>query len=154
MTLLTQELLLETTASVLADCAFLMLDPTSELRPVAGEAVVTTLSFSGSARGTLRLCTTRQLLLGAAADMVGQPADPAQASQEAEATLAELANVLLGVLLARAFGAAQAPLIGLPHSATVAAVSREEGAHCSALLVDMDGQPFVASLSQVTETAA
>lgn len=151
---LTKEILLETSASVLADCAFLMLDPVSELAPSTGSAVVTTLPFSGVVSGTLRLCAPSQLLLGAAADMLGEPAGGDQASEEAEATLSELANVLLGVLLARAFGPRECPVIGLPSSVTVAGVSDVEGSLCSAVLADLEGQPFVISILGQAEVAA
>lgn len=154
MTLLTKELLLETSASVLADCAFLMLDPAGELAPCEDPAVVTTLSFSGAASGVLRLCAPRRLLLGAAADMLGEPQGEERASEEAEVTLSELANVLLGVLLARAFGARQSPVIGLPRSTSVVGVRDAETAVCSAVLVDMDGQPFVVSILNQAEEAA
>jgi len=150
----TRELLQETSASVLADCAFLMLDPAAELTPVEGAAVVTTLSFTGSVSGALRLCAPRQMLLGAAADMLGQPPDDSQANEEAEATLSELANVLLGVLLARAFGARDCPSIGLPRSESIASVEGAEGATCSAVLVDMEGQPVVVSILAGAEVAA
>jgi hypothetical protein len=138
---------------VLADCAFMMLDPADELAPNEDAAVVTTLSFSGLVSGVLRLCAPYRLLLGAAADMLGQPHGDEHVSKEAEATLAELANVLLGVLLARAFGSGDCPLIGLPRSTSVAGVSDAEDALCSAILVDMDGQPFVVSLLSHGEAA-
>lgn len=149
-----KELLSETTASVLADCAFLMLDPAAELPAAEGPAVETTLSFSGSVSGVLRLCAPRQMLLGAAVDMLGgQPAD-SQANEEAEATLAELANVLLGVLLARACGTGNYPAIGLPRTRTLDVVSEVPDAVHSAVLVDLEGQPLVASILTSAEGAA
>lgn len=150
----TKELLQETTASVLADCAFLMLDPSAELGPSEGAAVETTLPFKGQASGVLRLCAPQQLLLGAAGDMLGEAPDAEHAAEEAEATLAELANVLLGVLLARAFGARDCPVIGLPQSSTVSTVSEAVGAVCSAVLVDMTGLPLVVSILKHAEEAA
>lgn len=143
---LSQQLLQETTASVLADCAFLMLDPVSELPPFEGDAVVTTLGFSGSVNGALRLCAPRRMLIGAAADMLGQPPEELEAGEHAEAALAELCNVLLGVLLARAFGAGACPLIGLPASQRVDGVAAAPGALHTAVLVDMEGQPLLASI--------
>jgi hypothetical protein len=151
---LTKELLLETSASVLADCAFLILDPAVELPPHEGAAVVTTLSFSGAASGVLRLCAPQQMLVGAAADMLGQAPGEEPASEEAEATLAELGNVLLGVLLARAFGARNCPVIGLPQTSTVQGVRDAENALCSAVLVDLEGQPLVVSILSQAEVAA
>lgn len=143
---ISEQLLQETTASVLADCAFLMLDPVAQLPQFQGDAVVTTLGFSGSARGALRLCAPRQLLIGAAADMLGQPREELEAPEHAEAALAELANVLLGVLLARAFGTSHSPLVGLPTCQHTTGVQTGEDALCSAVLVDMEGLPFVASI--------
>lgn len=142
---LSQQLLQETTASVLADCAFLMLDPVSELPPFEGDAVVTTLGFSGSSSGALRLCAPRRMLLGAASDMLGQLPEELEAEQ-AEAALAELGNVLLGVLLARAFGAGACPLVGLPASSAANGVVAAPNTLCSAVLVDMEGQPLLASI--------
>jgi hypothetical protein len=145
--MITPALLSETTASVLADCAFLMLDPADEAGPFDGDAVRTTLSFKGVHSGELSLCAPRQVLVGAAADMLGLPPDDSSLAEQAEATLNELANVLLGVLLVRAFGARESPLIGLPKSATVATVSAPAGAECAALLQDMEGRPFVAAVA-------
>lgn len=142
---LTSALLSETAASVLADCAFLMLDPAPELPPFAGDAVATTLAFSGSVSGSLRLCAAREMLIGAAADMLGVAPDDDEATGLAVAALAELGNVLLGVLLARAFGAAGCPVIGLPVSESLPAVQQSD-APCRAILVDMEGRPLVASL--------
>ena len=149
-----KELLSETTASVLADCACLMLDPSAELPVAEGPAVETTLRFSGGVSGVLRLCAPRQMLLGAAVDMLGGQSAESQANEEAEATLAELTNVLLGVLLARACGTGNYPAIGLPRTTTLDAVSDVSDAVHSAVLVDMEGQPLVASILKDPEAAA
>lgn len=143
---ITSALLSETTASVLADCAFLMLDPATEAA-FEGDAVRTTLAFSGAHSGELSLCAPRQMLIGAAADMLGLSPDDESVPAQAEAALNELANVLLGVLLERAFGSRECPLIGLPKSANVAAVTAPRGADCSALLQDMEGRPFIAAVA-------
>lgn len=149
-----KELLSETTASVLADCAFLMLDPAGELVEGDGPAVETILSFTGSVTGALRLCASRQMLVGAAADMLGGEGADAHASEEAEATLSELGNVLLGVLLARVSGGRDYPAIGLPRTQSVGSVSDAAGAVCSAVLVDMEGQCVVVSILNEAEAAA
>jgi hypothetical protein len=146
MSAITSALLGETTASVLADCAFLMLDPSTDAA-FEGDALRTTLSFSDVHSGELSLCAPRQMLIGAAADMLGLPADDESLPAQAEAALNELANVLLGVLLERAFGARECPLIGLPKSEPVPAVAAPVGVECSALLQDMEGRPFVAAVA-------
>lgn len=152
MSAITSSLLSETTASVLADCAFLMLDPASEAA-FEGDAVQTTLAFSGSHSGELSLCAPRQMLIGAAADMLGLAPDDESLPEQAEAALNELANVLLGVLLERAFGARECPMIGLPKSVNVAAVAAPTGADCSAVLQDMEGRPFVAAVALTRRSA-
>lgn len=144
--MITSALLSETAASVLADCAFLMLDPANEAGNFEGDAVRTTLAFSGVHSGEW-LCAPRQMLIAAAADMLGLPPDDASLGEQAEATLNELANVLLGVLLVRAFGARECPLIGLPRSGSVASVGAPAGVECRALLQDMEGRPFVAAVA-------
>jgi hypothetical protein len=153
MSQLSAALLSETAASVLADCAFLMLDAAAEAGEFEGDAVCTTLSFSGEHSGELSLCAPRSMLVGATADMLGLPPDDASLPEQAEATLNELANVLLGVLLARAFGAQQSPLIGLPRSGSVPRVAAPANAACSAILQDMEGRPFVAAVALATRSA-
>ena len=155
MNQLASALLSETAASVLADCACLMLDPAASPGPFEGDAVRTTLSFTGASHsGELSLCAPRQMLIGAAADMLGLPPDDESLPEQAEAALNELANVLLGVLLVRAFGAKLCPRIGLPQSDSVASVAAPDGAEFSAVLQDMEGRPFVAAVALTARGAS
>jgi hypothetical protein len=57
-------------------------------------------------------------------------------------------------LLARAFGSGTYPAIGLPQTRTVNEVSGAPDAIHSAVLVDMEGQPLVASILKAAEAAA
>ena len=153
MTLLTNSLLGETAVSVLADCAFLMLDSATEPVCFEADAVETHLSFSGPAGGTLWLRASRQLLQAATADMLGAAPDEPGAAEDVEATLRELANVLLGVLLARAFGSVDCPVIGLPESGPLRDGLKPSAVICSASLQDLEGRPFVASILAAAEGA-
>jgi hypothetical protein len=153
VTLLNDALLGETAVSVLADCAFLILDIRSEPVRFEPDAIETRLSFSGSVSGTLRLCASRELLLGATADMLGTAPEDESVGEQVEASLRELANVLLGVLLARAFGARDCPVIGLPRSAALQELTEHEHVVCSVWLQDLEGRPFAASILAAGEGA-
>jgi CheY-specific phosphatase CheX len=87
-------------ATVLADCAFLLLKPVEPGGPF-DDAVHAVVGFSGATRGRLVLSASRELAERIAADMLGMESGDPEASAHAEEALGELSNVLLGILVAR-----------------------------------------------------
>lgn len=114
MTVANQDGLLHTTLRVLEDFAFVFAEPVSEPRALPADALTVSIPFTGHTQGTLTLTVTKELLTDMARDLMGQePGAPVSASDE-QATLAELSNVLLGVLLEQRFGMERACQVGLP----------------------------------------
>jgi hypothetical protein len=99
-------------AGVLGDCAFLLTEPVAETE-LQGELIHASIDIRGDSEGRLVLSMPRQLALLVAADMLAISSDDPEADALAEGTVAELANVLVGVLIER-FCAGQACHIGLP----------------------------------------
>jgi hypothetical protein len=109
-----QDVLLHTTLRVLEDFAFVFAEPASEPRALPPEALTVSIPFTGDAEGTLTLTVTKELLTDMARDLLGQEPGAQVSASDEHATLAELSNVLLGVLLERRFGSARACHVGLP----------------------------------------
>lgn len=147
------DLVLRTTLGVLEDFAFLFAEPASDPAEWPSDPLSVTIPFTGQHCGSLTLTVERELMGDVARDLLGAgPGAPPTPGDE-EATLSELSNVLLGVLLERAFGAANACQVGLPevgagpesgHGAAVDAVT----------LCDPMGRPlrveFRTALAQAT----
>ena len=87
-------------ATVLADCAFLLTEPVETDEPI-DDAVHAVVAFDGATRGRLVLSASRDLAENVAADMLGIESGDPEASENAGGAIAELANVLLGMLVVK-----------------------------------------------------
>ncbi len=125
-------------ATVLADCAFLLTEPV-EVDAALHDAVHAVVGFSGATRGHLMLSASPELAVHIAADMLGIESGDADAAAHAAGALAELANVLLGMLVVTLcdpettfrFGTPHA-YVGsppeVPHGGAVATLASDSGA--------------------------
>jgi hypothetical protein len=131
----TAALLCETAAATLEECVFMVAQPA--LAPPAWPAVVlrATIGFDGPLRGRLGMVTTvetgEDLALSMMGTMSGSPA------AAADGALAELANIVCGVLVERLFGREATVHLGLP------TIERDVGppsAGLTATLIDEEGR--------------
>lgn len=113
MTIPSSAELARASANVLADCAFLLTEPVeTEIEP--HDAVHAVVSFRGSTSGSLILSASRDIAELVAADMMGLALGEREAQVHAEGAVAELANVLLGVLVAKFCDAKSVRDLGTP----------------------------------------
>jgi two-component system chemotaxis response regulator CheY len=131
----TPALLCETAAATLEECVFMVAQP-SALAPVwPREVVRATIGFDGPLRGILGIVTTVELAEELALSMMGTMSGATDAA--AEGALAELANIVGGVLVERLFGREATVHLGLP------AVARDLGpptGGITATLLDEEGR--------------
>lgn len=100
MSIPTSSELARASANVLADCAFLLTEPVeTDLEP--HDPVHAVVSFRGATSGSLILSASRDIAELVAADMMGLALGDRDARVHAEGAVAELANVLLGVLIVK-----------------------------------------------------
>jgi CheY-specific phosphatase CheX len=137
---LDHELLYEVSEQVMGDCAFLMLERHDGPIAWPDEVVQARIGFSGTVSGSFAIQAPRSLLVTMAGDMLGvEPDDPA-ATESGEAALAEVANVLLGVLLARWLGAGANYEMALP--VVLAGAAGSAGRGYAAAFLDENGHPL------------
>src|SRR5262249_50626617 len=87
-------------ATVLADCAFLLTEPVED-DAEPDDPVHAVIAFRGATNGRLVLSASRDLAEVVAADMMGLSVGDPEARAHAEGAVAELANVLLGMLVVK-----------------------------------------------------
>jgi len=87
-------------ATVLADCAFLLTAPVED-DAEPDDPVHAVIAFRGATSGRLVLSASRDLAEIVAADMMGLSIGDPEARAHAEGAVAELANVLLGMLVVK-----------------------------------------------------
>ncbi len=132
----------EVSQNVLADCAFLLTQPSNEPATWPAAPVLhAAIDFEGCSTGTLSITTTVELAETVACDMLGLEAGDPEAAAQAESALGELVNVVAGALVARLFGTASDYRLGLPK---VECAHPHDYAGPSALveLEDLEGRPI------------
>lgn len=143
MSPLEPELLSDVTASVLQDCAFLILDPAPTPDSWPPDTVCSGIPFTGPLEGCLTLLAPSNALPMIASDMLGVFPEDFAAKVHGEAALRELSNVVVGVLLARLGKEGAACQIGLPTISHAPELSIRSGHQsCTASFVDGEGQVF------------
>ena len=147
MITITGDMLGQLTASVLADCAFLTLDPAPQGVVWPKEMLIAEIAFSGVTSGRLVLAASESLMVAATADMLRLEHHDPLAEEVAPATLAELSNVLLGTLVGRFFDPEPACEIGLPETRRGVWPRTDAGVRCSSVLVDLDERPIAVALT-------
>jgi len=143
----TSEMLGQLAATVLADCAFLMLDPAPGEVTWPADVLIAEIPFAGAVAGRLILAASEPLMVAATADMLRLEPDDPLAAEAAPATLAEVSNVLLGVLAGRYFDADPPCEMGLPTSRRGAWPRTDAGVRCSSVLVDLLERPLAVALT-------
>lgn len=129
-------------ASTFADTAFLLTEPTSDEQPWSDEWVSAVIGFEAHVSGRLVIAAPRSVAAQVAADMLCLEPGAAEAVAQAGAAVAELANVLGGVLVAQLFGSTGKWQLGLPKITQIEpAVAPGERASRVTLLNEM-GQPI------------
>lgn len=109
------QILTEALQEILADAAFLFVEPVDD-PPAWGDTLIeVTLPFSGRVRGRIRLRATAAFGSALAAGLLGLEEDDAGVSPERAAdALAELVNMGAGMLAARWAEGARIGEIGIP----------------------------------------
>lgn len=147
MIAITSEMLGRLAATVLADCVFLMLDLARAEVTWPADVLIAEIPFAGAVAGRLILAASEALMIDATADMLRlDPRDPL-AVEAAPATLAEVSNVLLGVLAGRYFDANPPCEMGLPATRRGAWPRTDAGVRCSSVLVDFSQRPLAVALT-------
>lgn len=147
MITVTSEMLGQIAATVLADCAFLTLDPAPNDVTWPPEVLIAEIPFAGVTAGRLILAACESLVVEATADMLRLDRRDPLASDAAPATLAELSNVLLGVLAGRFFDATPPCEVGLPTTRRGLWPRTDAGVRCSSVLVDSAARPVAVALT-------
>lgn len=142
----TPALLGELTASALEECAFVMARPSPDSIPWPEEVVRATMGFDGPAPGRLGLTTSAECGAELAANMLGVDPDDPDVEASVEAALAELANILCGVLVERIFGREASCKLGLPQVAHGSIAESRRGGGVSTTLVDDEGRAYFVAL--------
>jgi len=148
MTPLTPELLQQVASQVLEECAFLCTESSSEPAAWPEQVARASLEFCGPRAGRLELYATRELAMAVAADMLGIEPDDPEAAHLADGALAELTNVIGGLLVAKLFGTDHLCELGIPMVEHDAPGVRPRGS-CSLTLVDLEGRPIDVRVSLV-----
>lgn len=147
MITVTSDMLGQVAATVLADCAFLTLDPAPGVVTWPNEVLIAEIPFAGAVAGRLILAASEPLMVSATADMLClDPRDPL-AAEAAPATLAEASSVLLGVLTGRFFDAQPPCEVGLPSTRRGTWPRRDAGVRCSSVLMDLAERPLAVALT-------
>ena len=147
MITVTSEMFGQLAATVLADCAFLMLDPAADEVAWPKEVLIAEIPFEGATAGRLILAACETLMVDATADMLRLDRKDPLASETAPATLAELSNVLLGMLVARFFDQEPPCEVGLPSTRRGTWPRTDAGVRCSSTLVDIAERPVAVALT-------
>jgi len=147
VTPVTPELLGELAAAVLGDAAFLLLEAADGDVEWPATVLIAEIPFEGVASGRLVLAASEAMMTAATADMLRlTPADPL-AREAAPATLAELSNVLLGVLAERYSEDDRPCVVGLPTTRRGAWPRNDAGVRCSTVLLDPNRRPLAVALT-------
>ena len=101
-------------ASTFADTAFLLTEPSAEQTPFSDDWLCAVIKFQAQVDGRLVIATPTSVAAQVAADMLCVDARDSEAQAQAGAAVAELANVLAGVLVAQLFGSTGKWQLGLP----------------------------------------
>jgi len=144
---ITAEMLGQLTATVLADCAALTLDPAPRDVQWPEQMLIAEIPFWGATAGRLVLAAAESLMVAATADMLRLEHHDALAEEVAPATLAELSNVLLATLVGRFFDPEPPCEIGLPETRRGTWPRTDAGVRCSSVLVDPDARPLAVALT-------
>lgn len=147
MITVTGEMLGQLAATVLADCAFLTLDPAPNDVVWPPTMLIAEIPFAGATAGRLILAACESLVVDATADMLRLERRDPLAIEAAPATLAELSNVLLGVLAGRFFDPAPPCEVGLPSTRRGVWPRTDAGVRCSSVLVDSAERPVAVALT-------
>ena len=147
MITVTSDMLGQLAATVLADCAFLMLDPAPDDVCWPPAVLIAEIPFTGATAGRLILAACESLMVDATADMLRLDRKDPLALETAPATLAELSNVLLGMLCARFFDQHPPCEVGLPSTRRGTWPRTDAGVRCSSVLIDIAERPVAVALT-------
>jgi len=140
--MITNDELATLAAGTFADTAFLLTEPSPEEQSWTEEWISATIKFESDVQGRLVISAPRSLATQVAADMLCLDPGDAEAMAQAANAVAELANVLGGVLVAQLFGSTGKWQLGLPTITQLEpAVAPGERASRVTLLNEM-GQPI------------
>ncbi|HPQ71126.1 MAG TPA: chemotaxis protein CheX [bacterium] len=111
---ITNDMICEAVSQVLADMAFIFTEPAPAHLPWNDDVLTAHLPFAGRQRGTLILSTTTSLCAEIAANLLGSDAaadyDPGHFCD----SWGEIANVVGGVLMEKAYGTNLICHLGIP----------------------------------------
>jgi len=141
-----REILSEVSVTVLEDAAFLFVEPTARNITWNGEVIEANLSLTGPRSALLTLAATKELGIELAANLLGLDEDEASSIEKpAEASLAEMLNMIAGPLAAEWFGSDIDCKIGVPTTVTKTGSSlkrKTDAESCSVILVTDEGDPI------------
>lgn len=141
MTPLSESLLHQVAGQVLEECAFLFTQPGPEPEVWPEPVTCATLTFAGPRKGKVELYAAHGLAMAIAADMLGLEADDPEAHRLADNSIAEIANVITGALVAELFGTECLCELGIPVVAHEAPGPRSESSF-ALTLIDLEGRPL------------
>jgi CheY-specific phosphatase CheX len=140
------EVLVDVTANVLEEAAFVFTEPAEGGQTWEGEVVEVQLAFSGDGTGRLMMTAPKSLGLELAANLLGmEPGEETDIERPAEAAFSEILNMIAGPLAVAWFGEEAVCRIGVPEAKTIAGSTHRswsEGYTCSASLVTEEEDPI------------
>jgi len=129
-------------ASTFADTAFLFSEPAADEATWSGDFLLVEIGFEAEVRGRLVLAAAPELATQMAADMLCVEVNDEEALAQASGALAELANVLAGVLVAQIFGPTGHWALGLPRALRTQTPVLPDQRVLRATLVSDSGHPI------------
>jgi two-component system, chemotaxis family, chemotaxis protein CheY len=140
----TKGLLADLASNALEECAFVMAKPTDDAFGWSEDVVYATIGFDGPRDGDLVIAAHHDMGAELAASMLGVDPDDPDVEESVASALAEVANILCGVVVAQIFGSDAPCRLGLPE---VGHGGSTPAAGVSVTLVDDERRPIFVSLA-------
>jgi CheY-specific phosphatase CheX len=110
----TLEALMEVTAQMLEDAAFIFSEPMEGCGPFEGEAMEAKIGFEGPRKGMIVLIFDKSLASVFAANFLGVEPDDLEAMGKGRDAAGEMLNIIAGALMERIFGDEIVVNLGIP----------------------------------------
>jgi len=101
---ISREILGKVVAEVLEEASFIFTEPAEEIEPFDGGVIVALMGFDGPEKGKLVLAMGYDYAVEMAANLLGVEPDDPELEKKATGAVAEMLNMIIGVLMARVFG--------------------------------------------------
>jgi len=101
---ITKQILGKVVAEVLEEASFIFTEPAEEIEPFKENVILAIMGFKGPENGKLVLAMGYSYANEMAANLLGVELDDPDLEKKATGAVAEMLNMIIGVLMARVFG--------------------------------------------------